>query len=224
MTNESLNRLKFLLEDRSVGLDFHLRQVKRWFDFDDGKKLDNVLVYASVELRCAIERLAFELMYIVQEKKLTSQEEKRCKNVNGTLELLQEVEPDYRKLAQFTNLVASLHPRIPRIALIDIKFLIRSWHELSNYCHLHLRPSEAWESTHRSFQTKAFRFLKECFDKITSWVTRPSALGIVSKQSMEPEVKDIYEKFLLGEIDEEQVKVRLRIAGPVLESRMRMKG
>ncbi|HLG93623.1 MAG TPA: hypothetical protein VI546_02195 [candidate division Zixibacteria bacterium] len=220
--SENLEHLRFLLEKRNVGTDFHLMQVKKWLAFDGGRNLDNVLVYAAFELRCAIERLAFEILFIAKDMELTPEEEDRCKSIKGTLELLGEVEPNYRKRAQFTNLASLLHPQMPRIAIIDIKFIKRKWHEISDYCHHHFRPAETWGSSSREFQINGFKLLKETYDQIMKWLLN-GKLGVVDKSSMEPEVREVYQKFLADEIDEEQVKLRLKIAEPVLESRMRAK-
>ncbi len=45
-----------LANSRRVTSAWHLQQAKRLLDFDAGRHLDTVLVYAAVELRAAIER------------------------------------------------------------------------------------------------------------------------------------------------------------------------
>jgi len=220
---QDMEQAEFLLQGRKVGADFHLIQVKRWLDFDAGRNLDNVLVYASFELRCAIERLAFEILYLAKDGLLTPEEEERCRSIKGTLELLDDVESNYRKRAHFTNLVFSLYSGAPKIAIIDIEFIKRRWHELSDYLHLHARSLGAWDSPKREFQIEGFKLLKETYEQIIKWLT-DGKLGLLDKKSMDSDVEDIYDKFLSGEIDESQAVTRLRLAQPVLESRMRRKG
>jgi hypothetical protein len=216
--SHDLKPLNFLLEKRSVRTDFHLVQTKKWLDFDAGRKLDNVLVYAALELRCAIERLAFELLFLAKDLKLTPEEEERCKSIKEVLELLSEVEPNYRKLAEFTNITSPVG--IPNVAIIDIKFIKRRWHEISNLLHYHKRPLETWDSLSREFQNEGFELVKETYEKIIEWLTKNS-LGLASKSSMEPEVRELFDKYVAGEIDENEVKVRLNIAEPVFKARRR---
>lgn len=49
--HETMNYEAILLPPRRVTSAWHLQQAKRLLDFDAGRHLDTVLVYAAVELR-----------------------------------------------------------------------------------------------------------------------------------------------------------------------------
>jgi hypothetical protein len=210
----------FLEEKRQVSFDWHITQVLKWLKYDNGRKLDSVLVYASLELRCAIERYIFELLLLLKNNKLIPEEEKRCQSKEGILELMKETEPYYVKRAKFTNLIASVTPGMPKVVIIDIKYLIRKWSTLSDYCHKQLRPEESFNSLNREFQEKGFRAINEVVSKFKEW-ERKGACGIINKQSMPPEVISVYEKYINSEIDEDQAERMLKLMEPVLRERMR---
>jgi len=213
--------ISFLEEKREVSFDWHFNRVQRWLKYDSGRKLDSILVYASVELRSAIERYFFELLVLLKRPdKLTSADEKKCQSKNGMLDLMKETEPYYRKRAAFTNLIASVTPGTPKVAIIDIGYLIRVWSELSEYCHKQLRPEVSWDSVNREFQENGFRLINEVVNQLRVWESN-AVLGIVDKESMPPEVRSVYDKYINDEIDEGQAKRMLDLMGPVLRARQR---
>jgi len=211
----------FLEEKREVTFDWHIYRVPRWLEYDGARKLDSILVYASVELRCAIERYFFELLYLLKKpNKLTSTEEKRCQSKNGVLDLMKEIEPYYRKRATFTNLIASVTPETPKVVIVDIKYLIRVWSELSIYCHKQLRPEKSWDSVNREFQENGFKLINEVVNQLKVWEFNAS-FGIINKESMPPEVRSLYDKYINNKIDEAQAIRMLDLMGPVLRARQR---
>jgi len=209
-----------LLEDpRQVTGEWHIVQTKRLLAFDAGRHLDTVLVYAAVELRAAIERTLFELLHLLKEGQISEKEVKRCRSVNGITALIRETDNAYRKTLQFTRLVASVTPGFPEVAVIDTAYLIRRWNELSEYCHLQFRPAETFESTGRGFQHKGFALVNEVLSKLLEWYVG-NAFGLIVRSSLPEETQGIYEKFVAGEIDEEQARRMLVISEPVLRRRL----
>jgi len=212
--------LSFLEEKRQVTFDWHITQVLKWLKYDKGRKLDSVLIYASLELRCAIERYLLELLYLLKDRKLTPDDEIRCRSKDGILNLMKETEPYYIKRAKFTNLIASITPGMPKVVIVDIKYIIRMWNTLSNYCHKQLRTEESFESVNREFQEKGFKIIREVVSKFIDWESK-GAFGIINKESMPPEVRSVYYKYIKDEIDEGQAKRMLKLMEPVLRSRLR---
>lgn len=210
---------EFLEKARQISFDWHITQVLKWLKFDNGRHLDSVLVYASVELRCAIERFWFELLLILDQN-LTPEEEARCRSKDGILQLIKEKEPYYIKRARFTNLIASVTSGIPQVVIVDFKYLIRKWNELSDYCHKHLRPAEAFRSPNREFQAKGFEVINDVVNRFKEWLSQ-AAFGIISKEKMAPETKSVYEKYIKDEIDEGQAKRMLDLMTPILRARVR---
>jgi hypothetical protein len=213
--------ISFLEEKREVSFDWHIHRVQRWLEYDGGRKSDSIVVYASVELRCAIERYFFELLVLLKRPdKLTSAEEKRCQSKNGVLDLMKEIEPYYRKRATFTNLIAAVRPGVPKVLIVDIKYLIRVWSELSIYCHKQLRPEKSWDSVNREFQENGFKLINEVVNQLKVWEFN-AVFGIIDKESMPTEVRSVYDKYINNKIDEGQAKRMLDLMGPVLRARRR---
>lgn len=212
--------ISFLEERRQVTFDWQINQVLNWLKFDNGRNLDSVLIYASLELRCAIERYLFELIVILKGGNLSSEDAKKCRSEKGTLKLMKEVEPYYRKRANFTNLIASVTQGVPKLVIVDIKYLIKKWHELSDYCHKQLQPEESFDSLNREFQKEGFKVIKDVVNQFKAW-ERNAVFGIIDKQSMQPEAKSVYEKYINNEIDEGQAKRMIDLMRPILETRLR---
>lgn len=217
---EEIMDTKFLEKRREISFDWHITQVLKWLEFDNGRQLDSVLVYASVELRCAIERFWFELLLVLKGQNLTPEEERRCQSKDGILELIRETEPYYIKRATFTNLVASVRSGMPKVVIVDIRYLVRMWHKLSEYCHKQLLEEESFGSSTREFQKRGFQIINEIVNRFKEWLSQ-AAFGIISKQKMAPETRTVYDKYINGEIDEGQAKRMLDLMAPILRARMR---
>jgi hypothetical protein len=140
--------MDFIEQPRQVTCDWHLYQVNNWLKFDNGRHLGNVLFYAAIELRCAIERCLFELLYLMKECKLTEEEQKKCHSWAGLTSLMNEASPSYKEYLRrvaFTNIALNVHgfPGLPIIP-VNIAFLRDSWQRISNYCHMQLHPEETF--------------------------------------------------------------------------------
>ncbi len=208
----------FLTQKRKVTAQWHLQQVIKWLEFDDKRHLDNVLVYASFELRCAIERILIENILIMKDGKLNEAEEKKCESKNGMMELMKIAEPNYRKRADFTNIILSKYPGKPKVIILDVKYLIRNWHKLSTYCHKQLKPEESFESAGRDFQKKGFTLIESIIETLKKWsADRP--LGLIQPTSMPQEVREVFDLYVQGKISENQAKIRLKLMDSVLEIR-----
>lgn len=119
--------IPFLEAPRGVTFDWHIIQAKKWLEFDGGRELDSILVYAAFELRAAIERYVFELLYLLKEGKLSRDEERRCRSITGMFALMKETDSLYRKTVEFTVLVVSITPGLPEITVVDTAYLNRKW-------------------------------------------------------------------------------------------------
>lgn len=111
--------IPFFEAPREVTFDWHVVQAKKWLEFDGGRELDSVLAYAAVELRAAIERYVFELLYLLKEGNLCGDEKKRCRSITGIFALMKETDPFYRKTIEFTKLVVSITPDLPEVTVVD---------------------------------------------------------------------------------------------------------
>lgn len=210
--------IDFLEQPRGVTSDWHLMQAKQWLAFDDNRQLDSTLVYAAFEIRLAIERYFFELAFLLKGCHLTEDEEKKCRSWKGVDALIKETDKTYRQTIEFTKIIASVIPRLPKITAVDTAFLRRRWQELSEYCHKQLRPEETFDSSGDSFQDHGFRLIEETLDRFTEWPDIGN-LGIISRATMPDEVQNLYDRFAKGKVDTDQARLSLKLMAPVLEQR-----
>jgi hypothetical protein len=208
----------FLEQNRQVTFDWHIVQVKNWLKYDNDRNLDNVLVYASLDMRCAIERYIFEFLVLLKKGNLTQEDEIRCRSINGIFDLMRKTDQFYRKTAEFTNLIASASTIFPEIIIVDFSYLHKKWQELSEYCHKQLRPQESFVSSNRAFQKKGFEILKEVLSRFMDWKFE-SVCGVILPETMPDEVKFIYNKYVNNEIKQDQVKRMLTLIEPILIDR-----
>ncbi len=211
--------VSFLEATREVTFDWHIVQAKKWIEFDGGRELDSTLVYAAVELRAAIERYVFELLYLLKEGELSGDEEKRCRSITGIFALMQETDPFYRRTIEFTKLVVSITPGLPEITVVDTAYLNRKWQNLSEYCHMQFRPEETFGSPSRKFQKQGFALIREVIQKFHDWKVE-SNCAVLARSSLPEEVRDVYDKFIHEKIDVGQAKRMLDLMEPVLRARL----
>jgi hypothetical protein len=210
--------IPFLEAAREVTFDWHIVQATRWLEFDAGRELDSVLVHAAVELRAAIERYIFELLYLLKEGKLSADEEKRWRSITGIFALMKESDPFYRRTIEFTRLVVSITPGLPEITVVDTAYLNRKWQDLSEYCHMQFHPEETFQSRGRKFQKQGFALLREVLQKFHEWQVE-SNCAVLARSSLPDEVRDVYDKFIREEVDANQAKSMLVLMEPVLRAR-----
>jgi len=210
--------VSFLEVPRFVTFDWHIVQVKKWLEFDGGQELDSVLVYAAVELRAAIERYLFELLYLLKECDFTKDDEKRCRSIKGIFAMMSETDRFYRKTIEFTKLVVSITPGLPEITFVDTAYLNKKWKELSEYCHMQLRPEETFESIGKKFQKRGFALIRKVLQKFNEW-TVESNCGVLKRSSLPEEVRDVYDKFIHEKIDTQQARRMLVLMEPILRGR-----
>lgn len=216
--------LPLLERPRQVSFEWHLLQVKKWLDYDSGRELDSVLVYASTELRIAIERYIFELLYLLKGEQFSVDDEHKCRSIKGLFALMRGIDLNYRRRIEFTKLVASMSSYSgPPIQVVDTKYLRQKWEQLSEYCHKQLRPEETFASPGRFFQKSGFSLIREVFGKLTE-CEPGNACGIISTGSMPEEVKYVYDKFVREEIDKGQARRLLLLMEPVLRDRFLARG
>lgn len=219
----NISQINFLEENRQVNFDWHIARVSRFLQYDNNRNLDNILVYAAVDLRIAIERYLLELLVLLRMNGtdgeiFTPQEKRRIRSMKGIFALMQETDPFYRKTFRFTQLLCEFTPELPPLSIIDTAYLRRKWEELSNYCHKQLDPADTFTSQDQEFQRNGFALIREVLDRFWNW-GQGRATGIISKSSMDEETLGVYNRFINDEIDENQVRISLRIMEPILRQR-----
>jgi hypothetical protein len=216
----SKGTFSFIEASRNVTFDWHIVQVRKWLQFDGGRELDSVLVYAAVELRAAIERYVFELLYLLKERSFSADEEKRCRSISGIFALMQETDPYYKKTVEFTKLVVAITPGMPEVTVVDTAYLKRKWSEVSEYCHMQFHPEQTFESLGKEFQKRGFALIREVLQKFYEWKVE-SNCAVLVRSSLPEEVRVVYDRFTRSEIDAPQAKRMLLLMEPALRNRLR---
>ena len=198
---------------------WHVWKALSWCDY--AKRTSNVtaLQYAALELRFAIEHLWFDIIVTAGAGQLDIAEYARCKgNSTKMYKVLDRLFPDHAKLVRFTNITGSLDPDAPPLIEWDIPRLKRLHGEASGYLHFLGIPSETTESL--EWFVRTLTLLETGANYIWHHFTT-ARTGQLDIASMPPEVKDAWEGFRAGELDENSVRTRLQIAQPVLRKRRR---
>jgi len=208
-----------LEEPRQVTAEWHIVQVQRLLTYDGGRHLDTVLVYAAVELRAAIERTLFEILYLLKEQQVSDEEVTQCRSIQGMIALMQETDRAYRKTIEFTRLVASVTPGFPEVSAIDTAYLLRRWRDLSQYCHLQFKPEDTFHSPARRFQEEGFGLVTEVLGRFLEWHLG-GEIGLLALSSLRDETRQIYDKFVAGQINAAQARRMLELAEPILRRRL----
>jgi hypothetical protein len=212
--------VKLIEENRLVTADWHFRQADDWLDYGNARFLDTPLIYACLETRLAIERVALELLVLLSEQQLPSTQEERCRErIQDARKLIEEIEPDYRKRMRFTSIVMEQIGG-PPIAEIDMEKLKQWWLDLSKYIHGQVRPEQSYASPDRQFQKEGYALVREILGTCKEWFIRQN-MGVLDVKDMQPEITEIYQKFQSGELNEAVVARLVQLARPVLESRQR---
>jgi hypothetical protein len=185
--------VEFLEEPRQVTSAWHYLQAKKWLEFDEGRELDSVLVYACLELRAAIERFWLEIILTLNDGKLGEKDSARCRTKKGLESVLKGIEPKLRKWILFSNKLCS-YDRVPQYPMVEIKDLIRTRSKLSQYCHFQMNPYETWESTNRDFQRHGFSIIKDAIAKLGEWFGTGTR-GLTIKKDLPEEVKELWNKY-----------------------------
>lgn len=199
----------------SVG---YIYRALSWLDI--AKRESNVcaLQYAAQDARQAIEQLLFEEIVFSVGTELDRQEYEKCKgNSTKLYKIIKQLNPDYEKLAQFTQAIVSSDPHLPPLVTWDHKELMKHWGKVSNYLHWVGEPAETVES--EGWITKGIAAVDAAATHI--WVKKKSGYtGIMMPKNMQPEIRNCWERFRTGDLDISGVKLSAHIALPILRNRM----
>ncbi len=188
-----------------------------WLDF--AKRTRNVcaLHYAAHDTRQAIEHLLFESVVLSVGTKLDREDYKKCKGNSTNLhKIINRLNPDYEKLANFTQAVLSTDPNAPAILTWNHKQLLKYMGTVSTYLHWAGEPNEAVESD--SWLDTGLQVVEEAALHIWNKKTR-AASGIMMPAGMAPETRAMWERFTLGEVDLAEVKRAAQLAYTILKGR-----
>ena len=191
---------------------WHFWQALSWLDCAKRKTNISALQYAALELRQGIEHLWFDMVVTAVGGELDVREYARCKgNSTKIYKVLERLSPDHVKLVRFTNISGSLDRKQPRLTEWDIPKLKRLHGEISQYLHFLGIPIETTESP--TWFDEAVATIGAGADYIWHQLTTTHT-GQLNVASMPPAVRETWDLFRAGSLDEDAVRTRLRLAEP----------
>ena len=164
-----------------------------------------------------IEHLWFDMVVTSVGGELDIREYAHCKGDSTKMyKVLDQLSPDHTKLVPFTNISSSLDRNLPPVTEWDMPKLKRLHGEISKYLHFFGIPNETTDSP--EWFLEALTTIETGADYIWHNLTTTHT-GQMKISSMPPAVRDTWEGFRTGRLDEESVRTRLHLAQPVLQKR-----
>jgi len=191
-----------------------------WLDVSRKQRNVCALQYAAHDVRQAIEQLLFEELVLSVGTELDYNKYQRCKGSSTKLyKIINKLSPDYNKLAQFTKEIISVDPHSPPLITWDHRFLMKSWGLTSYYLHWAGKPDETVESD--SWFNTGVHVVEDAANYIWRKVTF-GYTGIMMPHKMEPEIRQLWDRFKNGRTDLEGVKRAALLALPILQNRLKI--
>jgi len=184
-----------------------------WLDYFTRGHNFSPLLYACADARHGIEYLLFEELVVSTGANLSVEEYRRCVNErNRFIKTIAKLTPDYDRLKQFTRIIVALEPAAPKLIDWDHKALMKAWGMLSRY--LHWFGARVLTTQKRACLDSAYAEIKGTVEPL--WINITSGRsGIMHPKDMHPTVKDIWNRFRIGEIDEEGAQFQLKFLEPL---------
>jgi hypothetical protein len=219
MKAEGRNADEILANEVRDHSSWHFFQAVSWLDFAKRTQRVPALHYAALDLRYGIEYLLFELLVITSHR-LTEAEYRKCLgHPEAMKKALRSSKLEYEKLAEFTRILLPLDPRCPKLRFWKLDELFRYWGIASEFLHFMGAHSCTYGSD--VWFCKSLARLEGILTPIWEASTTMLGFGLLSRDSMEPEVRQAWLEFSAGTLKEEDLKIRMRIAQPILERRRR---
>jgi len=216
-SNQSLNQI--VDGKRHFDSAWFIWKSLAWLDYAKRNTNITALQYGALELRQGVEQLWFEIIRIVGGRRLDIAEYSRCKqNATKMYKVIDRLEPNYQKLVRFTNICicCSLDSRLPRVIEWNMSQLKRIHGEMGSYLHFCGAPNETTENP--EWFAKALAAIETGANQIWAHLVA-DRIGLMRATEMEPEVRHAWEQFKDGQISEDSVRTRLKLAQPILHDR-----
>ncbi len=198
---------------------WHFFQAVSWADLAKRTQRPSALHYGAFELRYGIEYLLFEIL-VLSNRGLTEEEYRKCVgDPHAMKKMLHSSQVEYGKRVEFTRILLDLDTRAPKLRFWKLEELFKFWGIASELLHFVGAHSRTYGDG--IWFVKCLARLESILDPL--WVASTTTLGfgLLSKDTMQPEVQAAWEEFSAGTLKEEDLKIRMRIVQPILSERGR---
>jgi len=211
---------QILAEKYTGHASWHVHATLSWLDYVERKQAPVALHYAGLHLRFAVENLWFQIFWAARGATLSEPEfEKALSNTTKLYKLIDSLAPDYRKFAEFDQIIASLDSQAhPPTVVWNIDRLKRIHGECGNLLlHFQGPPStgylaDGWIADRSSFLRESAKWM---WDILTS----RGNLVVYYPEGLKSDVLSVWERFRTGEIDAETARLGLKIIQPVVSKK-----
>ena len=209
----STNLEEVLLRPRQCAADWLVIHARDLADLAKRTNSMTLLVFACLEARNAIEQLWCEILMVLHGGTISRKLFEKCRRRrDGFLAAIGDAECRYRQLSRFTMIAMSLDSQAPCSGVAwDLAHLKRMWHSLSEYCHAQANPAATLADL--KWIAAAYALIEELFTYFQQEMSQ-GVTAILCPEKMTVAARMIWEGFAAGNIDEEQVTIRLRIVQP----------
>jgi hypothetical protein len=212
----------FLTEKRGVTSDWYFDQAEALLEFALQRDSATALVYAALEARNALERFVLEMSLMATGGHLSEAQTRTAQRRDGAFQLLDQAMSNYRRHLQFTNLTLEVGGDPFRVATPNVGRFRRLRTDLSDYCHFQLDPAATVNHPQHSWFIEGTTRVQAALDMLRN--LRSQVNGVIQPDSMQAEVREVFQAFVAGQIDTPTARLRLRLIQPVLEERLRRAG
>ena len=199
---------------------WHIHAALSWIDYAERNRAPVVLHYAAFHLRLGIELLWLKIFSASRGSDFGIDDYTRALKSSTTLyKLIDKFAPNYRKFAEFDQIIQTLDTRVhPPTIVWDIARLRKIHGRCGEYL-LHLQ--EGGENGYRSqtWVTDRMRFLKDSAEWMWGLMTTRGNLVIYHPDGLFAETRLVWESFLKGETDAEGARIRLQLIHPLVQGR-----
>jgi len=212
---------EFIKQERENSAGYHLITAQMWRRIGEPGLLHNPLVYASFEYRLSIERIAFELYALLKNiDNIKDEELEKFDSITNVIKFIIELMENKKNLYKallFNSLFFHIMIDLPgSISIPDVTKLKNLWLDMSNYCHMKIKPSQTWYST--DWVKNGYESLNKVEDYLWS-ITVQQNFGWINPITMHKEAQELRLQFINDELDESATKTRLNLMKPIFEIR-----
>jgi len=195
---------------------WHIHAALSWADYVKRTSAAIGLHYAGFHLRLGIEHLWFQIFWAGRGGGLPVEEYKKAiKTATKLYKLIDSLAPDYRKFAEFDQIIASVDSRVhPATIVWDIDRLKRIHGECGTRL-LHFQGLADGNYLSDKWMIQQLAFLEENATWIWNTMRSRGNLVVYRPKDLFPQTQLVWESYRKGEIDEESVRYRLEIIRPL---------
>jgi hypothetical protein len=199
---------------------WHIHAALSWIDYAEQNRAPVVLHYAAFHLRLGIELLWLKVFSASRGAEFGIDDYKRALKSSTTLyKLTDRFAPNYRKFAEFDQIIQSIDPRAhPPTIIWDIARLRKIHGGCGKYL-LHLQASGKTGYWSKSWIANRTCFLKASAEWMWGLMTTRGNLVVYHPERLYPETRLVWESYLKDKTDVEGARIRLKLIRPLLQRR-----